>query len=220
MRRRLAPGRGVSNLEKPQAIFRMRKALFPLAAAGMFACFSGPIAAAAEPGAIANLATGCMSCHGEGGVSQTQDMPSIAAQPGYFTQWQLVFFRSGNRKSESMNAIAQTLSNDDIRDLSGYFQSLPPPKPPAGPDADPGLTAAGAKLAVELHCKNCHGPQYHGQQAAARIAGQREQVLLKALRDYKGGQRVGSGLAAMAEVAYGLDEASMKALAHYLSRAN
>jgi cytochrome c553 len=45
-------------------------------------------------------------------------------------------------------------------------------------------------------------------------------VLLKALRDYKAGQRAGSGLAAMAEVAYGLDEASMKALAHYLSRAN
>jgi cytochrome c553 len=198
----------------------MRKSLFLLAAAGIFVCFSSAAAEAAEPSAVTNLAAGCMSCHGEGGISQTQDVPSIAAQPSYFTQWQLVFFRSGNRKSESMNAIAETLSNDEIRDLSSYFQSLPPPKPPAGPDGDSGLTAAGAKLAVELHCNNCHGAQYQGQQVAARIAGQREEVLLKALRDYKASQRTGSGLAAMAEVAYGLDEASMKALAHYLSRAN
>ncbi len=192
------------------------RAVLGAALAGSFCA----TAQAADPAAVADLAKACMSCHGEGGVSQTPDVPSIAAQPSYFTQWQLVFYRSGNRKSESMNQIAESLSNDEIRDLSGYFQSLPPPKPSTEPDSDAGLTGTGAKLAVEQHCNNCHGPQFQGQQAAARLAGQREEVLLKALRDYKASRRAGSGLATMAEVAYVLDEDSMKALAHYLSRAN
>jgi cytochrome c553 len=160
-----------------------------------------------------------MACHGEGGVSTTQDVPSLAGQPTYFTQWQLVFFRSGSRRSESMEPVAASLSNDEIRDLSNYFQALTPPKPSSDPDSDPELSAIGAKLAVVLHCNSCHGPHFDGQQAAARIGGQREEVILKALHDYKASRRAGSGLANMAEVAYPLDEDSMKALAHYLSRA-
>jgi cytochrome c553 len=51
----------------------------------------------------------------------------------------------------------------------------------------------------------------------ARLAGQREDYLLKALRDYKTGQRSGGGQAAMAEVAFPLSEEEITALAHYLA---
>jgi cytochrome c553 len=51
----------------------------------------------------------------------------------------------------------------------------------------------------------------------ARLAGQREDYLLKALRDYKGGLRSGGGRAAMAEVAFPLHEEEITALAHYLA---
>ena len=54
--------------------------------------------------------------------------------------------------------------------------------------------------------------------AVARIAGQREDYLVKALRDYKSELRVGGGVAAMAEVAYSLTDEQISALAHYLSR--
>ena len=53
--------------------------------------------------------------------------------------------------------------------------------------------------------------------ATARIAGQREDYLLKALRDYKSGVRSGGGMAAMADVAYSLQDEEIVALAHYLS---
>jgi cytochrome c553 len=52
----------------------------------------------------------------------------------------------------------------------------------------------------------------------ARVAGQREEYLIKALHDYKSGVRSGGGQAAMADVAYPLSEEEITALAHYLSR--
>jgi cytochrome c553 len=51
----------------------------------------------------------------------------------------------------------------------------------------------------------------------ARLAGQREEYLLKALHDYKSNVRVGGGVAAMADVAYSLSEEEITALAHYLA---
>jgi cytochrome c553 len=164
------------------------------------------------------IAEGCLTCHGEAGVSQTENIPSVAGQPTLFTQWQLVFYRLGRIKNEVMNPIAEELSDDDVRQLGTYLASLPPPKPSEQPDDAPALTATGKKLVQENHCDNCHGAQLAGQQAAARLAGQREEYLLKAFHDYKTGVRSGTGPAKMPEVIYALKEDDLKALAHYLSR--
>jgi len=51
----------------------------------------------------------------------------------------------------------------------------------------------------------------------ARIAGQREEYLVKALRDYKSGVRAGGAMAAMTDVAYPLSEEEIEALAHFLA---
>jgi hypothetical protein len=59
---------------------------------------------------------------------------------------------------------------------------------------------------------------WHKLWRSAGLAGQREEVLLKALRDYKTGARTGTGIAAMPEIAYQLGEGEMAALAHYLAR--
>ena len=53
--------------------------------------------------------------------------------------------------------------------------------------------------------------------SAPRIAGQREEYLLKSLHDYKSGARSGGAGAAMADVAYPLSEEEITALAHYLA---
>jgi cytochrome c553 len=64
---------------------------------------------------------------------------------------------------------------------------------------------------------SCHGDNYQGVGPTARLAGQREDVLLKALRDFKSGRRVGTGVASMADVTYELTDADMQALAHYMA---
>jgi cytochrome c553 len=162
------------------------------------------------------LAEGCAGCHGSDGVSQTKLTPSLAGEPDYFTQWQLVFFRGGQRKSDVMGSIAQALSDEDIREIGAYYAALPPPSPPAAASPDP-LAQEGAKLAVEHRCQACHGENYAGNGPAARLAGQREDVLLKALHDYKSGARIAPGVASMADVVYDLNDNDMTALAHYMA---
>jgi len=79
------------------------------------------------PAYAADIAAGkekaelCVGCHGENGISQMENIPSLAAQPDQFIQWQLVFFRAGTRKNEQMQPIVEQLNNDDIRNLGAYF---------------------------------------------------------------------------------------------------
>jgi cytochrome c553 len=195
----------------------MKPISVPLRALILLAFLAGPeLASAADVAAGKTLAEGCAGCHGEDGISQTPLTPSLAGEPDDFIQWQLVYFRGGGRKSEVMAPIAKALGNPEIRNLGAYYASLPPPKPQSvsAPDA---LAQTGATLAVQHRCKSCHGDDYAGVGPAARLAGQREDVLLKALRDFKSGVRVGSGVASMADVTYELSDADMEALAHYMA---
>lgn len=178
--------------------------------------------AALSPVRAADLAAGkekaelCVGCHGENGISQMENIPSLAGQPDQFIQWQLVYFRAGARKNEQMQPIVEQITNEDIRNLGAYFASLPPAKN-ATPDDDPELSKRGAQAAAGRRCASCHLDTFAGTKAVARLAGQREDYLLKALRDYKAGLRSGGGQAAMAEVAFPLHEEEVVALAHYLA---
>jgi cytochrome c553 len=138
-------------------------------------------------------------------MERTLLTPSLAGQPDDYVQWQLVYFRRGGRKSEVMGPIAEALDNEQIRNLGAYYASLPAPKP--APSANPDEMAQdGEKVAVFHRCRSCHGEGFAGFGAAARLADQREDVLLKALRDVKTGARVASGIASMTDVVYGLND--------------
>lgn len=67
--------------------------------------------------------TTCMGCHGEqlSGIGQ---FPRLAGQhPQYLTK-QLNDFKSGAREASTMNTVAKTLSDDDIKAISAYLGSL------------------------------------------------------------------------------------------------
>src|SRR6202171_450110 len=158
----------------------------------------------------------CVGCHGEGGISQIENIPSLAAQPDLFIQWQLVFFRAGARKNEQMQPIVEQLNNEDIRNLGAYFASLPPPKA-AKPADNPDLSKKGAQAAAGRRCASCHTDSYAGTKAVARVAGQREEYLLKALHDYKSGVRSGGARGGVADVPFPRSDEEIEALAHYLA---
>src|ERR1700687_4710553 len=107
------------------------------------AIFCGSLAHAADVAAGKEKAEMCVGCHGEGGISQTENIPTLAGQPDQFIQWQLVYFRAGTRKNEQMQPIVEQLNNEDIRNLGAYFASLTPPKASQGDD-DPDLSKKGA----------------------------------------------------------------------------
>ena len=180
----------------------------------IFIAISGCVSAA-DVSASQALAEACAGCHGADGVSQTELTPSLAGQPDEFVQWQLVYFRSGARVSDVMGPIAEALNNQDIRDLGAYYASLSPPQP--APEATDAAAQKGEQIALRHRCRSCHGDDYNGFRAAARLSGQREDVLVKALHDFKSGKRVGSGVASMAEVTYGMSDSDMDAVSHYLA---
>jgi cytochrome c553 len=192
----------------------MRSVLLGTLLVATLAC--GSAARAADPAAAKEKAEVCAGCHGDNGISQTENIPSLAGQPDQFTQWQLVFFRGGARKNELMQPIAEQITNEDVRVLGAYFASLTPPKD-AKPDDNPDLSKKGAEAAVGRRCASCHGDAFAGTKAVARLAGQREEYLVKALHDYKSGVRSGGAGAAMTDVAYPLSDEEITALAHYLA---
>ena len=147
-----------------RTIAEMRSFSF-LPTAAMLVLLAGPANAADE--SVKEKAAQCTPCHGETGISQTENTPSLAGQPDLYLQWQLVFFRSGSRKNEIMQPMAEQLSNEDVRNLGAYFASLSPPKASA-PDDNPDLSKKGAQAAAGRRCASCHTDTFAGTKAVAR----------------------------------------------------
>jgi cytochrome c553 len=185
-----------------------------LAAAVLTLALAGqPVAEAADPPLEEQIAV-CAGCHGEKGVSSRESTPSLAGHPVLYTQIQLFLFREGQRVNEEMNAVASDMSDDRLTALAEHYQKLAATPPSAAPD--PTLDARGRDIAASHRCGSCHLPDYAGRDQMPRLAGQREDYLLKALRDYKNGARAGDG-AQMAEVVYNLGEDDLKAVAHHIA---
>jgi len=160
------------------------------------------------------LAT-CLACHGEKGISETSEVPSLAGMPADFTLIQLFLFRQGTRKVEIMNDLAKDMSDDDLRKFSDYFAKLPPPKATEPPD--PAIAARAQPVIAKNHCGSCHNQDFSGREQMPRLAAQREDYLLKSLRDYKAAQRPGYD-ATMDEVIRPVTDQDIVDLANYLSR--
>lgn len=159
----------------------------------------------------------CLACHGENGQSQTVEVPSLGGQPEFFLTIQLVMFRERLRVVEPMNELMKGLRDDDLRKLAHFISLLPPP-PPAGGSADPLRMERALALVAQHRCAFCHKPDFSGQENAPRLAGQREDYLVKTLREYKDNTRRGYD-ASMADVVQPLDDAQMTDLAYLLARA-
>jgi len=158
----------------------------------------------------------CLACHGEKGQSQNDNVPSLGAQMAPYSLIQLYMFREKLRTAEPMNDMTKGLSDDDLRTLSDLIAKQPPPQPAAGP-IDPARAAAAQALVAQHRCNFCHAPNLAGQENVPRIAGQREDYLLKTLREYKNNTRHGYD-ASMAEVLQPVTDAQIVELAYYIAR--
>jgi cytochrome c553 len=176
------------------------------------------VAAGVVPATAASLQermSVCLACHGENGQSENPETPSLGAQPAPYALIQLYLFREKQRKIELMNDQAKDLSDDDLRAFSDAIAKLPPPKPAA--DADAERMKRGAALIQQHHCNLCHQPNLTGRENIPRLAGQREDYLLKALHEYKASTRVAYE-PTMLEVMRPLTDADMADLAYAIAR--
>ena len=75
----------------------------------------------------------------------------------------------------------------------------------------------GRALAEQNRCNFCHQGNYAGEQNVPRLAGQREDYLVKSMRDFKNNLRRGYD-ASMADVLYSVGDEQILDLAYFLAR--
>jgi cytochrome c553 len=157
----------------------------------------------------------CLACHGETGQSETPEVPSLGGQPPLYLLIQLFMFRQVLRTTEPMNEMTKGLSDAELQKFADTITKLPPPQPAS----DGNATRAGrARDLVTRHrCGFCHDADFSGNDSVPRLAAQREDYLLKALREYKAGTRR-EYQPIMAEVMGPLQDQELVDLAYFLAR--
>lgn len=158
----------------------------------------------------------CAACHGEDGNSANPEVPSIAGQPKLFLENQLILLREELRRSDQMLPVVKGMKDAEIVKLAEHFSRLPAKSMETAP-ADAAAVKQGRAKAKELRCGICHLSDFRGQNQMPRLAGQRELYLDREMRAYRDNKRSG-GDTIMASTLYGVSDADIKALAHFLSR--
>lgn len=165
---------------------------------------------------LAERAAPCLACHGEKGQSETAEIPSLGGQPAPYLLIQLYLFREKQRVVEIMNEMTKDFTDDDLRAFSDFVAKLPPPPPPA--DAgDATRLQSGRALITQHRCNSCHGLDLAGRENIPHIADQREDYLVKTLREYKSNARHGYD-GVMAEVLTPITDAQIVDLAYTIAR--
>lgn len=150
---------------------------------------------------VAETAASCDGCHGDNGVSQWNDMPTIAGIDAFVHSDALyayqeearpcatVEIRQGPRtgESESMCEAAKSLGDDDIEAIAEHYAALP--FVPAAQEFDADLAAAG-KAVHDAECSRCHTDGgSNPEDEASILAGQWMGYLERAFAEYAAGER-------------------------------
>ena len=183
-----------------------------VAAAALLVALAGGVQA--QPAAAPPQAQLCMACHGPAGNSQVPLTPSLAGQPKLFVENQLVLIREGLRDIPQMKEIVAGMSDETIIALAQHFATQTP-VPKAGA-ANPEKARLGAATASRMLCGTCHLSDYSGQKQVPRLAGQDEPYLLHSMKQFRDNPGPGRDTI-MAAALYGLSDADLANLAHYLA---
>jgi cytochrome c553 len=82
-------------------------------------------ALAQDKGAGRQLASQqCQTCHGIDGIAKIPIAPHLANESAIYLQTQLKAFRSGKREHEMMTIVAEGLTDQQIADVSAWYESI------------------------------------------------------------------------------------------------
>lgn len=186
-----------------------------------FVAATAPAVAGVLDAAIEN----CNGCHGDGGVSQWSDMPTIAGLSELYHADQLYFFRDEERPcsdssyrqgdtgrpATTMCAVTANLGDDDIDALAAHYAELE--FVAAKQDFDAALAAAG-KTIHDRDCGICHsGGGANADDDAGILAGQWMGYMKATFAEYREGNR--EQPTAMKKKLDALSDGDVKALLHY-----
>lgn len=165
------------------------------------------------------LAVTCSGCHGEQGVSQVPNYPSLAGQLATYTYKQLQDYKTGHRKHELMGPMVTGLSDQDMADLAAWFSSLPTPKPQGNrqnlPKAELLVNKGDGKRTLPP-CSVCHGSEGKGEKMdIPALAGQQADYFAQTLEAYQKDVRRNDIFGRMRILSKQLTAEEIKELARY-----
>src|SRR3954452_14865871 len=138
-------------------------ALFVACATSMAEAQTAPAAAAtpASPKSLEAKVAMCVGCHGIVGYKasfpEVYRVPQIAGQNAKYIAAALNAYKTGDRKHPTMRGIAETLSDQDVADISSYYEKLGAEERKAAPEKlsrEP--SAQVAALMQKAACVSCH----------------------------------------------------------------
>lgn len=167
----------------------------------------------------------CIGCHGIKGYQasfpEVYKVPMISGQNAKYLSAALHAYKKGERKHPTMRGVSETLSDQDIADLSAYYsQHGVTEAAPAARTAKAPSPAVAALLA-KASCASCHGADFSKpiDPSYPKLGGQHADYLFVALKAYKidNNPKVGRSNAIMAGIARQYSNAELKQLANYLA---
>lgn len=178
---------------------------------------------AGDPNRGEQLTEGCVACHGPTGADNLQPVyPIISGLGERFLFEQLVAIQSGDRQVPEMAGVLEGKSEQDLRDLAAFYNAQEMPEGEADPelvDQGEALYRGGNKASGVAACIACHGPQGKGNEPAGypRVSGQSVEYSIKALKDYRSGDRVyDTQSQVMGDIASKLTDSEIEAVAEYM----
>jgi cytochrome c553 len=172
---------------------------------------------------VAASVRNCTWCHGTGAQGYTV-APRLAGQRSLYIESQLhgyaAHIRDNPLSKQYMWNAAANLESDAVRDLAGYFASLPPKSAQDGLRA---LAERGQAIYFEgipeaniVACLACHGPAGQGVREIPRLGGMSYFYLKRRLEEWGQGYH-SAPESPMPLVATTLGPDEIEALASYLS---
>ncbi len=187
-------------------------------AAGLVSAMGAQAAGDAAKGA-AIATTVCVACHAADGNSVMAANPKLAGQhPEYITK-QLKNFKAGTRANPVMGPMANTLSDDDMLNLSAYFGAQQP-KGGAAKTNGPGsegekIYRGGVAAKAVPACAACHAPNGAGIPVQfPRLAGQHAEYTVNQLKAFRSGERANAPM--MKVIAAKMSDQEIAAVADYI----
>jgi len=167
----------------------------------------------------------CIGCHGIQGYQasfpEIYRVPKISGQSEKYLVAALNAYKKGERKHPTMRGIAESLSDQDMADISAYYATHgvnPQAKLADKPSKD--APAAVAALIQKGACISCHGANFAKpvDPSYPKIAGQYDDYLFVALKAYKteGNANIGRANGVMGGIAKQFSNAELKAMSKYI----
>lgn len=198
----------------------IKRQLPAVALAAAFGAISLAPALAADGKAI-YADKGCAACHGEDAKTPLQEgFPKLAGQSADYMLNQMKDIKAGARTNgqsvDSMKPIVEDMSEDDMKAVAAYLNSLKEPAAPAAAAAGP--AHPGKTLFMTKTCVACHGKE--GKKPLPgypAIAGQDKAYILAQTKDIKSGARANGKANAMQPVMHLVNDDEIAQIAEYLS---